>query len=116
MVEGHAGLAETALRNLLENAVRHTPTGAEILVSVDAVGVVRVSDDGPGVPATLRHRVFERFSRGDPNGPARVLACRSCVRSWSGMTAPRDWRIPIAGPASSWTSSRGAGATITRRR
>jgi signal transduction histidine kinase len=73
MVEGHAGLAETALRNLLENAVRHTPPGAEILVSVDDAGVIRVSDDGPGVPAAIRHRVFERFSRGDPKGPGAGL-------------------------------------------
>jgi signal transduction histidine kinase len=72
-VEGHAGLAETALRNLLENAVRHTPPGAEILVSVDAAGVVRVSDDGPGVAAEIRHRVFERFTRGDPKGSGAGL-------------------------------------------
>lgn len=72
MVDGQAGLVETALRNLLENAVRHTPPGAEILVSVDA-GLVRVSDDGPGVPAAVRDRVFERFSRGDPRGAGAGL-------------------------------------------
>lgn len=72
-VDGQAGLVETALRNLLENAVRHTPPGAEILVSVDAEGVVRVSDDGPGVSTTIRDRVFERFSRGDPRGSGAGL-------------------------------------------
>ncbi len=72
-VEGHPGLAQTALRNLLENAVRHTPPGTEILVTVTARGVLRVSDDGPGVPAEIRGRVFERFSRGDPRGPGAGL-------------------------------------------
>lgn len=72
-VDGHSGLVETALRNLLENAVRHTPAGAEILVAIDAEGVVRVSDDGPGVPAAIRNRVFDRFSRGDPRGSGAGL-------------------------------------------
>lgn len=73
MVDGQPGLVETALRNLLENAVRHTPPGAEILVAVTADGVLRVSDDGPGVPAEMRGRVFERFSRGDPRGSGAGL-------------------------------------------
>jgi signal transduction histidine kinase len=73
MIDGQAGLVETALRNLLENAVRHTPPGAEILVTVDAAGVLRVRDDGPGVPAGVRDRVFERFSRGDPRGSGAGL-------------------------------------------
>jgi signal transduction histidine kinase len=73
MVDGQAGLVETALRNLLENAVRHTPPGAEILVAVSATGVLRVSDDGPGVAAEFQDRVFERFSRGDPRSSGAGL-------------------------------------------
>lgn len=73
MVDGQAGLVETALRNLLENAVRHTPSNAEILMAVTAAGVVRVSDDGPGVPAQVRDQVFDRFSRGDPRGAGAGL-------------------------------------------
>lgn len=73
VIEGQADLAETALRNLLENAVRHTPPGVEILVTLDADGVVRVGDDGPGVPDAVKGRLFERFSRGDPQGPGAGL-------------------------------------------
>lgn len=73
MIDGQSGLVETALRNLIENAVRHTPPGAEILVAIDAAGVMRVSDDGPGVPAQIRDRVFERFSRGDPRSAGAGL-------------------------------------------
>jgi signal transduction histidine kinase len=73
MIEGQADLVETALRNLLENAVRHTPSGVEIMVTLDADGVVRVRDDGPGVPDAVKDRLFERFSRGDPQGPGAGL-------------------------------------------
>ncbi|MGH1559059.1 ATP-binding protein [Caulobacter segnis] len=102
---------ETALRNLLENAVRHTPPGAEILVTVSAAGAVRVSDDGPGVPAEIRDRAFERFSRGDPRGAgAGSWVCRSYARSWSGTAGSHDWRSPSVAHALSWSSGRAAGA------
>ena len=53
--------------NLVENAIRHTPPGTQVRASVERVdGHVRltVEDDGPGIPAELRERVFERFVRG----------------------------------------------------
>jgi signal transduction histidine kinase len=53
-----------ALRNLLENAVRHART--EVRVAIDARSdfwVVSVTDDGPGVPLAQRARMFERFTR-----------------------------------------------------
>jgi two-component system, OmpR family, sensor kinase len=59
-----------ALRNLIANAIEHTAAG-EGLVALDverpAAGLVRfvVSDDGPGIPADQRERVFDRFHRTD---------------------------------------------------
>lgn len=56
------------LGNLLANARTHTPPGTTVTVSlaVDAGGVVlRVLDDGPGIPSWLQPEVFERFARGD---------------------------------------------------
>jgi signal transduction histidine kinase len=53
--------------NLMENAIRHTPAGTHIHAAVERVdGSVRmtVEDDGPGIAADLRERVFERFVRG----------------------------------------------------
>ena len=53
--------------NLVENAIRHTPPGTHVRAGVDRVdGKVRliVEDDGPGIPADLKDRVFERFVRG----------------------------------------------------
>lgn len=65
---GAPGLVEVALRNLLENATRHTPPGTEILVSIDASGQLIVSDDGPGVPPAFQDRIFQRFSKADVQG------------------------------------------------
>ncbi len=59
-----AALLERALSNLIDNALRVTPAGGKVDVSViaDAGGVrVEVSDTGPGVPAEDQARVFDRF-------------------------------------------------------
>lgn len=79
-------LVGIALRNLIENAQKHTPKGTRIAVSVTKSGFVTVSDDGPGVPETFEDRLFERFCRSDPQGTgaglglsivARVMALHS---------------------------------------
>jgi two-component system sensor histidine kinase KdpD len=63
---------DQVLSNLLENAVRFSPPGGEVVVSVAPwrSGVqVRVADDGPGIPPQDRQRVFEAFTSGDAAGP-----------------------------------------------
>lgn len=57
-----------AVRNLLDNALRHTPTGGSIGVELAPVGgeaLVRVVDTGEGIPTRDLERVFERFYRVD---------------------------------------------------
>jgi two-component system phosphate regulon sensor histidine kinase PhoR len=57
-----------AVRNLLDNALRHTPPGGSIDVELAAVGgeaVLRVVDTGDGIPTRDLERVFERFYRVD---------------------------------------------------
>lgn len=56
-------LVGIAVRNLIENAVRHTPPGTRISVGLSAQGVVSVRDNGPGVPEAFEARLFERFSK-----------------------------------------------------
>lgn len=66
MIEGDAGLLAQMLINLVENGLRHTPRGSAVRVAVRAAGteaVLKVSDDGPGVPAADRAPLFDRFYR-----------------------------------------------------
>lgn len=68
-VEADPELLRQAVGNLLDNAVRHTPAGGEVVVSVtEAAEAVRVevADGGPGVAPEHRRRLFERFYRADP--------------------------------------------------
>ena len=63
-------LTEHALANLLLNAAVHTPPGAPASLTVGvAQGGERVffnvSDTGPGLPAALRRRLFQKFVRGN---------------------------------------------------
>jgi signal transduction histidine kinase len=68
LVEGDRRRLEQALVNLVANAHHHTPSGTRITISgretPDGV-VLQVSDDGPGIPAQARERIFERFYRAD---------------------------------------------------
>jgi signal transduction histidine kinase len=73
-VEGSGDELHRLVRNLLENAVVHTPAGTHIeaVLHVDeGAATIDVLDDGPGVPRNLRGRVFERFVRGEGDGGAK---------------------------------------------
>jgi signal transduction histidine kinase len=68
MVAGERGFLWQAVRNLVENAIRHSPVGGRVIVSVrvdEAVGVVEVRDFGQGVPEGREEDVFKRFWRAD---------------------------------------------------
>jgi signal transduction histidine kinase len=68
VVEGVSDDLHRLALNLIENAVIHTPQGTPVTVSVRPDGdgaLLEVSDRGPGVPAGMRDRVFERFAHGD---------------------------------------------------
>ncbi|WOJ91201.1 ATP-binding protein [Methylocapsa polymorpha] len=63
-IRGNAQAIADAIRNLIENAVTHSPAGEEVIVSVDYQGRVGVADHGHGVPPENRDHIFERFWRG----------------------------------------------------
>ncbi|WP_211242807.1 sensor histidine kinase [Sinimarinibacterium sp. CAU 1509] len=65
-IEGYPEAVHIVLRNLIDNAIRHTPEGGHIGVAlhlVDGVLRIEVEDDGCGIPPESRQRVFERFCR-----------------------------------------------------
>jgi signal transduction histidine kinase len=64
-VRGNADALRQAIRNLVENAMQHTPAGSSVEIDVSGQPAVHVVDHGAGVPETLRTRVVERFWRGD---------------------------------------------------
>jgi two-component system OmpR family sensor kinase len=73
-VEGSSDELHRMVLNLLDNAARHTPPGATIELKLSQQGgfaVVEVADDGPGIPASMRTQIFDRFVRGE--GPADTV-------------------------------------------
>jgi two-component system, OmpR family, sensor kinase len=76
-VEGNPDELHRLAVNLLDNGLRHTPTGTEIRIAVErrnGQAVLEVSDDGPGIPPGMEEQVFSRFVRGA--GPADAAGDR----------------------------------------
>jgi len=61
-VTGDADMLRILLRNLVDNAIRYTPAGGQVAVSVTE-RTLSVTDTGPGIPVADRDRVFDRFHR-----------------------------------------------------
>jgi len=66
-VQGAALLLGELVGNLVDNAVRHAPSGGQVTVATastaDGGALLTVDDNGPGIPPAQRERVFERFVR-----------------------------------------------------
>ena len=92
---GEPILASIAIRNLIDNAVRHTPQRTQIEVGISSAGVVTVRDDGPGVPEAFEDRLFERFARSDGHSGGAGLGL-SIVARVMALHLGRAWfeRLP----------------------
>jgi signal transduction histidine kinase len=101
-IEGNPALVARAVRNLVDNAVRHAATGVTIGLRPPGAGspasaAVVVDDDGPGVPADQRIRIFDRFTRldsarrKDDGGTGLGLAiAREVARAHNGSISCED--------------------------
>lgn len=135
-VRGDRRQLRRLVRNLLDNAARHAAARVEVrlgLGGVDDIVELVVLDDGPGVPAADRARIFERFVRlddarsRDSGGAGLGLAIVATVAAHHGGRAEvRDTtegaafvvHLPAAspeGPAGDQSSRTGPGAVHTRR-
>ncbi|HSE90918.1 MAG TPA: HAMP domain-containing sensor histidine kinase, partial [Candidatus Binatia bacterium] len=68
-VEGYDSLLFRLVFNLVENAIKYTPAGGKIEVTLQQQNssvVLEVKDNGPGIAADAQEHIFDRFYRGDP--------------------------------------------------
>ncbi|MPQ56732.1 sensor histidine kinase [Duganella sp. FT27W] len=95
MVEGQALLLHEMIANLADNALRYTPLGGSLALTVhedDSGVVLEVSDSGPGIAAAERERVFAPFYRAaatlerNPGGAGLGLAIVQDIATLHGAT------------------------------
>jgi len=70
---GDASAIREALRNLIENAVRHTPPGTEVHVEIGPEGFILVEDDGPGLATEASTELLQPFKKGYASGEGTGL-------------------------------------------
>jgi two-component system phosphate regulon sensor histidine kinase PhoR len=110
-VDGNHRNLATAVRNLLDNAIRYTPAGGTVTATVARDGpwaVVTVSDSGEGIPTREIERIFERFYRVD--------SARSRDTGGTGLGLSIVKHVVEGhGGSVSVTSTLGSGSTFTVR-
>ena len=91
IVKGNAEMLRRAVRNLAENAIRHTGQGTTVEIMVENDGSICVRDQGPGIPAEQRELIFQRFWQSDrqrADGAGLGLAIvRGVVEDYAGTIA-----------------------------
>ena len=109
-------LIERVLQNLVDNAIKFTPSGGRVEIAVrqreqvagSSFLEVSVADNGPGIPAGLRDRVFQKFVTGGQEGSGSGLGLAFCelvieahgggiwVASEPGQGATFTFSLPVA--------------------
>jgi len=99
-VKADARLLVQVVINLLDNAAKYAPEGSTIWIDTaerDGNVVVRIADDGPGIPDDQKDRIFDLFySSGNPTGDSRrglgigLALCQSIIRAHGGTISVSD--------------------------
>ena len=100
-VNGNRQLLAQAVGNLLDNAIKYTPAGGCVTLSLTTNGphtVITVTDNGPGIPADLRDKALARFTRLDTSrstpGNGLGLSLVKAVAEQHGATLALDDNHP----------------------
>jgi two-component system sensor histidine kinase KdpD len=98
----HAALLEQGLFNILENAAKYSPEGEPVRVSVSHQGKIchiEIEDSGPGIPESLREKVFDMFyvvADGDSkrhNTGMGLAICRGMIGAHGGTVKATSARV-----------------------
>jgi signal transduction histidine kinase len=89
------GLIGRVVVNILRNAIKHTPDGGSVTISAHCSEdpketVVSVADQGPGVPADMRDKIFERYDGAGEGGGLGLAFCRLIVQAHGGRMWVED--------------------------
>ena len=89
-----------AIANLVDNAIKYAPAGSKISIGMSEKGknvLVRVADEGPGIPDDQKEQVFDLFfTSGNPTGDSRrglgigLSLCQSIIRAHGGTITVSD--------------------------
>jgi len=112
-IAGDPRLLQRVLENLLDNSMRYTPSAGRVCIdtALESGVEIRVSNDGPTIPANERARIFDKFVRGASERPRAGNAgiglyfCKRAVQAHEGdigvvdvpgwSTSFRSW-LPVA--------------------
>ena len=108
-VLGDRRLMQQLVTNLLDNALRHTPSGTTVRVDLardDAIARLTVADDGPGVTPQDATRLFQRFARAEVSrsseghglGLALVAAIATAHRGTASILASPGFGVAVQLP------------------
>jgi signal transduction histidine kinase len=111
---GDADLLRRLVMILLDNAIKYTPSGGEVRLSLDQDGAgeryrISVEDTGPGVPSWAAERIFERFFRvdesrtrtADGDGGVASAGLGLPIARWAAATHGGTVQLDATGPSGS---------------
>jgi signal transduction histidine kinase len=99
--KGDPDLLGRLLLNLLDNAIKNSPEGGSVQVTIEDRGdafEIRVLDAGPGVPAAVQSRIFERFFQVDSARTRNGSTLTSGAGLGLGELQPGVHRVPADAP------------------
>jgi heavy metal sensor kinase len=110
-VRGDRLILRQALINLIDNAVKYSPSGGSIQVRVKAIGkdvLIEVQDSGPGIPPEHIDKIFQRFYRVD--------RARTRAEGGTGLgLSIVEWAVSVNGGSVELNRVPGPGCTFTIR-